>query len=113
MKKVLVSNLFTIPLSILVTIITINWAMTGDPLKLFLTPQSLSSNVAGIERVDVEFSNRKIFLSVHLDKPLTCNQVIKALGINQFVIKSRKYVPNCSIVNNELVKITYNEVVET
>ena len=113
MKKLLGNSLFTIMLSLLLTTITLNWAITGNPAKSFLTPHSLVSQTTGIKRVDVEFSSRKIYLSVYLERPLSCKNVIDVLGIGQLSIKAHTYVPTCTVINDELIKITYNEAIQT
>jgi hypothetical protein len=87
--------------------------MTGDPTKSFLTPHSLVSQTTGIKRVDVEFSSRKIYLSVYLEKPLSCKRVIDVLGVGPLSIKTHTYVPTCNVINDELIKITYEEAIQT
>lgn len=63
----------------------------------------------GIEKVEVEFAKKQIFLNVHLSKPLTCNQVIKLLGIESLPVKEKIYVPTCVKAESNFIRITYSE----
>lgn len=109
MKKLLGNSMVAILLSLPITVITMNWVITGSPDKFFLSPHSLAGSVKGINKVDVEFQNRRIFLNVHLQAPMSCKKVIAELGVNPLVVEERTYVPTCSIMSEELIKITYEE----
>lgn len=64
----------------------------------------------GIEKVDVEFGKGTILLNVYLSRPLTCNQVIKKLGIETLPLKNKIYSPVCSSINESNIKIVYSEL---
>lgn len=62
----------------------------------------------GIRDVEMEVADSKIYLNVHLSRPQSCRDVVKNLGIDQFSIHGRIYIPECSQVNSELIKIIYS-----
>jgi len=113
MKRLLGNTFFVIILSLILTVLAMNWLINGSPTKSFFGPIITGINSEAISSVDVEFNNKKINLNVHLNRSLTCKQVIKTLGIQSFSIKERKYAPTCSRISGELIIVTYSEVVST
>lgn len=79
-----------------------------ESLLISSADTSLSS---GIEKIDIEFSKRKIYLNVHISKPLTCKEVIDTLGIQTLPIKEKVFVPTCSAVSKELIRVVYTEAI--
>jgi hypothetical protein len=112
MKYFLRTSFFAVLLSLVLTVLTLNWIINDDITKCFLDPVFFSVESEAISNVDVEFSNRKIFLNVHLNQPMTCKEVITLLGIESFSIKEKVYAPSCSRIDKNLVKITYGEVIQ-
>lgn len=113
MKRLLGNTFFAIILSLILTVLAMNWLINGNPTKSFFGPIITGINNEAISSVDVEFNNKRINLNVHLSRALTCKQVIKTLGIQSFSIKEKKYAPTCSRISGELVIVTYNEVIST
>lgn len=109
MKKLLGIGIGATLLFATVTVLTLNWLIHEDPLKFFLSPAILDGKANGIYSVDVEMTNRKIYLDVHLEHPQSCNTVIKSLGIGPFNLRNRIYVPSCAEVSENLIKVVYIE----
>lgn len=86
--------------------------MNDDISKSFLEPVFLNVKNEAISSIDVEFSDRKIYLNVYLNQPMTCKEVITLLGIESFSLKDKIYAPSCSRIDKNLVKITYGEVIQ-
>lgn len=87
--------------------LTMNWLINEDPTESFLKPVTTSEASGEIKNVEFEFYRNKIYLNVHLNSPLTCKEVIERLGITNFVIKDREYIPSCAVVSKSLIQITY------
>jgi hypothetical protein len=62
-----------------------------------------------IEKVRIEFRGKSIYLNVFLNQPQTCNQVITELGVEQLPVKSKIYVPACTIIKDDYIKIVFEE----
>jgi len=86
------------------------WAIYDTPLSEFLEPSGME--VHGIVDVNIKYKDKKIFLMVELNKPLSCSNVIEILGVQQIVVKERTYTPDCKKINSKLMQITYTQVTE-
>jgi hypothetical protein len=64
----------------------------------------------GVSNVEIEFKDKIIQLKISTDKPIPCDQLIKGLGIEDFVLKQRTYSPKCNTIDPTLTVVTYNEV---
>lgn len=62
-----------------------------------------------IDRMEVEFNKDEMYLNIYLNHPVTCKEIIQVVGIQSFAVKNIDYVPSCSIINDKLVRITYNQ----
>lgn len=109
MKKILENGILTIFLAFILAIISLNLIINDSPIKSFLSPKSIYGQTNGIKKIEIEFYHRRIYLNVHLSKPLSCSDVVSALGITPMVIKSKRYTPTCASIDNELIRITYTE----
>jgi hypothetical protein len=109
MKMVAKNYLMVALLSVLSAIGIINWYCTGNPAQFFLFAHTLEVESENIEKVNVEFVDRKVYLNVHLRKQTTCKKIVADLGINTTVIGHRFYSPSCTMVNNGLIRIIYSE----
>lgn len=107
MSKTLGNWLITGALSAVLTVVAIGWLDSVE--ESLLASAAGADAYPGIEKVDIEFGKRTILLNVYLSKPLTCTQVITALGIESLPIKDRVYVPACREITRSLIKITYTE----
>lgn len=87
-------------LFIFITGLIVFWCLPG-PLKL-------QGSVDGIQNVEMEVIDKKIYVNVYLSRPQTCHDVVKNLGVSQFSIRGRIYIPECSQINSELIKIIYS-----
>ncbi len=112
MKNLLGSVATTALLAFVLSVVFMNWVINDDITKSFLNPKTLQGEAEGIQRVDIEVADRKIYLEVHLTKPQSCQAVIKNLGIGAFVLKGKVYQPSCTEVNKELIKVVYSEAVQ-
>jgi hypothetical protein len=65
----------------------------------------------GISRAELEFDGGRIFLNVHLLRPLTCREVINQLGVSPMWIKNKTYSPSCSTMSDRLIRISYTETI--
>jgi len=113
MNKGLKNYLLIVLLSLASVIIIANWYFTGDPGKFFFLAHKLEITNENILDVDVEFSNRKVYLNVHLKNPSSCKKVVKDLGINSILIGDRTYVPTCTVVDKNYIRIVYSESTNT
>jgi hypothetical protein len=96
-------------LSLGLTAAAITWLDNAE--ETLLLSAADASRDSGIEKVDVEFGRKQIYLNVHLTKPLSCLQVIDLLGIESLPIKDKVFVPTCSKPTGNLMKIVFNEAV--
>lgn len=93
--------------SFVAAVIAMNWLVNEDPTESFLEPTLVAEKNREIRSVEFEHKNSKIFLKVHLNSPLTCDQVLTRLGITEFAVKEKSYTPVCIEVTDALVRITY------
>jgi hypothetical protein len=113
MKKFLGPVAITALLSFVLSIAVMNWAVNDDFTKPFTNSKTLQVEAEGIRRVDIEVTNRRIYLEVHLTKPQSCKAIIKSLGIGTFILKGRIYEPTCVEVSKDLIKVVYSEASHT
>jgi hypothetical protein len=102
MPKSLGTLLVAGALSLVITIAISAWLESPEETLLYPVEQ-------GIEKIDVEFGRNTIHLNVYLNRPLTCKQVIKQLGIETLPVKNKVYSPTCSTVSDNFIKIVYAE----
>jgi hypothetical protein len=113
MNKVLKNYLLIVLLLLVSLTIVTNWYFTGDPGKFFFLAHKLEIANDDILEVDVEFSNRKVYLNVHLKNPSSCKKVVKDLGISNILIGERTYIPTCTVVGKNYIRIVYTESLGT
>lgn len=65
-------------------------------------------NKSGIKNLKVEYSDSKIYLDVELNNSRTCSELTKILNIQSVIIKTKSYLPACSIITENLLRITYS-----
>ena len=63
----------------------------------------------GINDLDIRITDKTILLDVILDKPMSCEEVFDALGIEDIPLKGKTYSPACTTITPSLIVITYKE----
>ena len=109
MVKELMGYLLVVIISIVSVLMIVNWYQTGSPSKFFLLAHKLENTSSNIATIDVEFSEKKVFLNVHLKKQVSCKKIVAELGTNNIIIGMKSYEPTCAIVAKDLIQITYSE----
>ena len=104
-------GLVTSLLSVCATIAALNWILDEDITEIFTDPTSLTFQIDGIEKVELDTASRTIGLNVFINKPLNCKQVIDSLGIMPLPVGEKVYSPDCRTINSGLIKITYIETI--
>ena len=107
MKNALGTLCWSACVSFVTAIVLMNWLTNEDPTKSFLRPVAMTEVSGEIKNVEIEFFKNKIYLDVHLNSPLTCPDVVERLGITSFVVKDREYIPDCKVLSESLIRITY------
>jgi len=110
MTKFLGNGVVTVVLSLMLTVVTLNWLINDDPEKTLLKPTLLKNSGESIESLDLSYDNRDIILNVTLNKSISCTRAIEILRIENFEVRGRVYSPTCSIVNRRLIQIKYVEI---
>lgn len=80
-------------------------------LKAKPTPTPNLDDDNAIDQIKVEVRGNRMFLSVFLNQPQTCEQVITTLEIKRVPIKTKTYLPICTIVEKDFIKIVFEEEV--
>ena len=62
-----------------------------------------------IEKVRIESHGKTILMTVFLNQPQTCEQVISGLGVKELSIKSKVYAPVCTVIKKDFMKIVFEE----
>ncbi len=88
--------------SIFVILFSLSWVL--------FTEDNNSEFPVGIKKVDVEYRDRKVYLQVYTFRPLSCETVIKSLDIEPITIKDKTYSPKCTITDNLLITIVYENL---
>ena len=104
-------GLVTSLLSVCATVAVLSWRIGEDTTDVFEDPASLTFQVDGIEKVELDTASQTIGLNVFISKPLNCKQVIDKLGIMPLPVGEKVYSPDCRTVNSSLIKITYIETI--
>ena len=110
MKNSLTNLCFTIVFSMIVTTFTVFWLLNDVLVKsiIFYDDPEQSQLIEGITKVDTEFYDSRIYLNVHIDRPLTCNKVVNLLGVKPVTVKTKVYFPVCYNIDNKFVQIIYS-----
>ena len=104
------SNLgITVLIAVASSVVILNWLVTDDATKSFLTPTVDEYKHAGINHLGVEFKGKAILLNIALDKPMSCKQAFDALDIGDLPLKGKIYSPVCTLVQPSLIVVTYKE----
>lgn len=109
MKRGMENLSIAVALSVVGSVLMLNWLTNDDATKSFLVHVAVEHRVTGIKHIEVAFDENAIFLNVDLTHPMQCEEVISVLGIEDLPIKGRVYTPMCTTVKSELVVITYKE----
>lgn len=109
MKHSMATVVISISLSVVASVLTLNWLVNDDASKSFLVHVSTEYKITGIKHIALDFKENVILLNVDLTRPMPCEEVISVLGIEDLPIKGRMYTPMCTTVEPELVVITYKE----
>lgn len=102
---------FVIVLWTIFAIFLLGWIAENKSAES-IDPIFINGESNTIKSIDAEFYDRKLLLNIHLKKEVQCEEVMKTLSIQPLVVKSKTYAPNCSHVNNLLIRITYSEAIE-
>lgn len=102
--------LLVVLLSMICGLILINWCLIDNPSNFSFLVHKIENTSNDIESIDVEFSGRKVFLNVRPKRLMSCNKVIADLGINNIIVSSKVYVPTCTSIDRNLIRITYSEI---
>lgn len=113
MKAIAKNYMMVVLLSVISAIAMMNWYYTGDPSRFFLLAHTLETKNENIDRVNVEFADRKVYLNVYLKKQTTCKKIVTDLGINTIIVGTKSYAPICAVVDRNLIKITYSSELAT
>jgi len=73
--------------------------------------QMISSN-DGINQINVEYDDKKVYMNIHISKPLSCKQLIQTLDLSSISIRNKTYIPACSNISNSIIQIVYYEATE-
>lgn len=65
----------------------------------------------GIGKVEIEIKGQRIFMNIHLDEPMSCNQVLRILEISNLDIDGKTYSPVCNVIHYYLLRVNYEETV--
>jgi len=65
-----------------------------------------------IKKIDIEFIDRKIYLKIYTNRPLTCKSIIKEFEIEPISIKEKTYSPVCYEQKGNILNVVYEEVIE-
>ena len=95
-------------LSIVGSVLILNWLVNEDATKSFLVQTSVDTG-SSVKQLDIEFKDSSILLNVQLNKPMSCKEVFSALDISDLPMKGKIYSPICTTVKPELVVVTYRE----
>ena len=114
MKKILSNIFFTTILSLLLTMFTLFWILNDEIVKSLFYYGDLEDVqlLEGITKIETEFYDSRIYLNVHIDKPLTCNKIVDLLGVKPVTVKTKVYFPMCYNVNRKFVQIIYSSGTE-
>ena len=64
---------------------------------------------AGIEHLAIEYLDDSVLLNVKLNKPLTCDEILEIMDINDLPLRDKVYVPVCTTITLSSAVITYKE----
>lgn len=104
------SNLgITVLIAVASSVVILNWLVTDDATKSFLTPTVDEYKQTGIKNLGIEFKDKTILLNIALDKPMSCKQVFDALDISDLPLKGKIYSPVCTLVQPSRIVVTYKE----
>lgn len=99
-------------LSIVGSVLILNWLVNEDATKSFLVQTSVDTG-SSVKQLDIEFKDSSILLNVQLNKPMSCKEVFSALDISDLPMKGKIYSPICTVVEPARVVITYKEKITT
>jgi len=87
----------------------LNWMVNDDPTELFFHTRIHQPTMRVIKSIDIEFKDRRILFDVHTTQSLTCEELIRELGVSHFTFNDRTFSPTCSHVSPTHMKIVYQE----
>ena len=99
-------------LSIVGSVLLLNWLVNEDATKSFLVQTSSVYSESGIRKLGIEFKDNNILLNVILNKPMSCEDIFSTLDIDELPLKGKVYSPVCTTVKPDLVIVTYTEKIE-
>ena len=99
-------------LSIVGSVLILNWLVNEDATKSFLVQTSVDTG-SSVKQLDIEFKDSSILLNVQLNKPMSCKEVFSALDISDLPMKGKIYSPICTVVEPARIVITYKEKITT
>lgn len=100
--KSILLTLFLIP-------ILLYWITEEEQQQTFISNTVFAERNSNIETVKIEYSDNKVNLYVYSSKPMACGAIIEELGVRNIVISDRTYKPTCSVVKENVMRITYTE----
>lgn len=110
MSTFLGTSLYTAGLAFVMSTFTLGWLMDDRPPGESF---SLASTNDGINNIDLEFKNNAVHLNVHIDRPMTCDQVSTSLNLKSINVEDKVLIPECSKITTDLVIIVYREYITT
>jgi hypothetical protein len=102
-----VSKLKTITLTIVISALFLSsFYHLTNPIEA-----SLDADDAAIDKIKLESNGTTMYLNVFLNHPLSCKQVITILGIEKVPVKTKVYLPVCTVIRDNYIKIKFEEEV--
>jgi hypothetical protein len=98
-------------LSVCATIAVLSWVADEDIADLPIKPTSLTFQIDGVEKVELDTTDEAVGLNVYINKPFSCKEIVESLRIISLPIGEKLYSPYCHNINDGLIKITYIETV--
>jgi len=104
MKKIISSAAFTVGFTSLVILAALVWIVDRRELK---SEESLEKSINGVSAVGVRYDKDEIFLNIHTEKNFNCAEIFQILDIGPIITKTQVYLPECNIINEKLIEISF------
>ena len=109
--KTLYNNLIhTVFVSLIFSVLLMNWLVKDTPWSLFFTPTHLESSNHLILNVDLDYSNNTVAADVSTARNSSCAEVQSQLGTEPIEVRGRTLKPVCKVLTKKTFRIEYKIV---
>ncbi len=107
------TTLGKLALSLVLTVIFISLILYPSSRYSFGPGNVITEKVSenGIGKVEIEIKGQRIFMNIHLEEPMTCDQALRILEISNLDIDGKTYSPVCNAINYQLLRVNYEETI--